>query len=557
MELPARLPKGFGLGDHVVDGWLRDGGMAAIYRAHRSADGRRVAVKLQLPSTLRDPSLGERFEREAELLWRVRGRPHVVELLDVGVLDDGRRYLVMEWVDGEDLEELLDFLRNEDRLLPVVRACRIARDVARGLAALHGLGVVHLDLKPANVMIGRREDDGDHVVLVDFGIAADLCAQRTEREEAGALLGTSAYMSPQRARGEAPHRSCDVYALGVMLFEAVSGGCVPPDGWSPETLPRVDALRRGVPPALAELVHACMRVDASLRPASATVVAWVLDAIIGALEATAGEAAVDAGPRAEEAERTLVMPVIDEQAERTFVLPIVDELAEATAPPVEQTAMPEPTAELEWLEQDAPSWLRWVVAAGVVAVLGGAATWVMDRTMGPDAATVTLATEPTPPPAPIEPSLQPITVEPEPAIQPEPTIQPEPEPTIQPEPAAQPEPAVEPPSPPSLASPAKTARRPRKASPSARACDEARARADAAKRARAWRAVLQATAQHRCWATAALRVARARLRVAAHAELGELEQCVKEGADHHDREIAARTRLCRKKLGGYGTSAPA
>jgi len=293
MMLPARLPRGFMLGEHMVDGWLRDSGMAAIYRAHRLCDGRRVAVKLQLPSMAHDPSLGERFEREAEVLWRVRGSAHVVELLDVGVLDDGRRYLVLEWVDGEDLEELLDFLRDEDRQLPVIRACKIARDVARGLAALHEHGVVHLDLKPANVMIGRREDDSDHVVLVDFGIAADLreLAVLDDDPLGEALMGTSGYMSPQRARGRAPSPACDVYALGVLLFEALSGGCVPPDGWSPDTLPRVDALRHGVPRTLSELVCTCMSVEAGHRPASAKAVAATLEAIIGALEAGSSKSA--------------------------------------------------------------------------------------------------------------------------------------------------------------------------------------------------------------------------------------------------------------------------
>ncbi len=287
MVLPARLPRGFVLGDYVVDGWFRDGSMAAIYRAHRITDGRCAAVKLQLPSTVHDPVVGERFEREAEVLWRVRGSAYVAELLDLGMLDDGRRYLVTKWLDGEDLEELLDALHDQDHRLTVVRACRIACDVALGLAALHEHGVVHLDLEPAHVVVRWVEDGVDEVTLVDFGHAVDLTGALADVAQDEAQGGIPAYLAPERARGGEPSASCDIYALGVMLFEMISGACLPSDGWSPETLPRLDALRHGVSPALAELVRACMSREVEQRPASARMVALVLDAVIDALEAGA------------------------------------------------------------------------------------------------------------------------------------------------------------------------------------------------------------------------------------------------------------------------------
>lgn len=673
LMLPARLPRGFALGEHVVDGWLRDGGMAAIYRAHRVRDGRRVAVKLQLPSTVRDPSLGERFEREAEVLWRVRGSAHVIGLLDVGMLDDGRRYLVLEWVEGEDLEELLDFLRDQDQQLPVVRACRIARDVARGLAALHEHGVVHLDLKPANVMIGRDADGGDDVVLVDFGIAADLREPRVLRGEVPneALLGTAGYASPQRVRGGAPGPSCDVYALGVLLFEALSGGCVPPDGWSPHTLPRVDAVRHGVPPALAELVCLCMRPEVGMRPASATVVADVLDAIVGALEASARGGSASAGvtrggteiapvprrstvhrtangtastarrPRAGDTALDMVaglfavddsppalppdlahgpwagldaaetassragngpdvraeLGAVEASAEETQPgLPIEDleptyellpqprpeELEDDDEPtyelePVTPPQPPEleaagaewphaasdgargdaPAPQLEWLEREPRWWLPWSIAAGLLAVTSAVVVWLAVSGTGEETTVVSHASAATPAEAPQPPQRpvdEPIAApEPVPALAVDEPLPPVPPPSESPAVAVErPEPVVasRPSRPSSTPEASARAPRPEAVAASEAACAQTRSEADDAKRSRAWDAVLQATAQRRCWGSAELRVARARLRVTAYAELGELERCVTEGARSRDREIAARTALCRKKLGG-------
>lgn len=637
LVLPARLPRDFALGDHVVDGWLRDGGMAAIYRAHRVRDGRRVAVKVQLPSTLRDPSLGERFEREAEVLWRVRGSAHVIGLLDVGMLDDGRRYLVMEWVDGEDLEELLDFLRDQDQQLSVARACRIGRDVARGLAALHEHGVVHLDLKPSNVMIGRDANGEDEVVLVDFGIAADLHEHGAGRDEAPdeALLGTAGYTSPQRARGEAAGPSCDVYSLGVLLFEALSGSCVPPDGWSPQTLPRVDALRHGVPPALAELVCRCMRPEASLRPASARVAAEVLDAIVGALEASgrggragaraatvarpggtavtpvtrrstvhravtrgtqvrlvtagdtevdmvAGLVAIDDSPPALPDEIARTMPAelaatesvssaadtvpglpIEEDIEPTYeLLPQQQQLEDLDddheptyeLEPVKQAWPPAhaPAPQLEWLEREPRWWMPWLIAAAVLAVTGVTTAWIAAPDPDDETVDVTMtarAEAPAEAPSPVPSTLD----EPAPAVQPTAPPDEADEPSDEPDAAVErAEPVVAPkPSPRSPATNAsERAHRAELVAAREAACAEARGEADDAKRSRAWDAVLQATAKRRCWSSAELRVARARLRVTAYAELGELERCVEEGARSRDREIAARAALCRKKLGG-------
>ncbi|MCA9706387.1 MAG: serine/threonine protein kinase, partial [Myxococcales bacterium] len=287
--LPARLPRGFELGDYVVDGWVRDGGMAAIYRAVRAVDGTRVALKLQLPSTAHRPEICARFDREAEAMRRIAGGPNVIELLDADVLEDGRRYFVMEWVAGEDLDELLDFRRNQDQRLSIEQACRIGRAIASGLATVHEHQLVHRDLKPANVMIGEMKDGAEVVKLVDFGIVADLRpgAEGAEAPVDEEIMGTSAYMAPEQVAGEPPEPRIDLFALGVVLYEVLTGSCVPPDGWSPETLPGIETLRRGVPAELVELVRSCMSRDPAQRPDSAAVVAGALAEI--SLRVMAGE----------------------------------------------------------------------------------------------------------------------------------------------------------------------------------------------------------------------------------------------------------------------------
>lgn len=295
--LPARLPKGFAVGDYTVHGWVRDGGMAAIYRAERSADRTRVALKLQLPSTVHLPEICARFDREAEAMRRVSGAPNVVELYDADTLEDGRRYFVMEWIEGEDLDELLDFRRDQDQRLSIAQVCRIGRDIAAGLATMHEQQLVHRDLKPANVMLGLVDDDIESIKLVDFGIVADLRAEGGGAEVGAgeeAIMGTSAYMAPEQVAGVSPDPKIDLFALGVVLYEALTGNCVPPDGWTPETLPEVESLRRGVPEDLAELVRACMSSAPERRPASAGEVVEAFGEILQALELG------DAGPISEE-----------------------------------------------------------------------------------------------------------------------------------------------------------------------------------------------------------------------------------------------------------------
>jgi len=567
--LPFRLPKGFAIGEYVVDGWLRDGGMATIYRARRRCDDRRVALKLQLSSTAHDPMICARFDREGEVMRRAENNPHVVELYDAGVLPDGRRYFVMEWIEGENLEDLLDFLRNQDQRLPIVRACRIGLDVARGLTELHEHGVLHLDLKPANVMVAHGVDDRDEIKLVDFGVAADL--HETEPEpHAGLVMGTSGYMAPEQLHGEPPNPSFDVYALGVLMFESLAGTSVPPDGWTPETLPRVDTRRRGVPKPLAELVHDCMDFDPTRRPASPREVATALARIILGLETSAsanvgpvrsgktkivGCSNVVAGGAVrtggtEVALRSEVMPQAPARTGGTEVVPRqeADEVAqEPRAVGLVESSQSSGSIE-PWEAEDSPksrAWVRWAVLGAVAAAI--VATWIgWDRGNGAgDDAAAAAAAEPRDGTAlATVRSTQMgresgaeggVLASDEGGRRAAAAVASARDASST---TAREESTI-----------AKMPAEPRSSAAEADACRKARASAEDAKRDRAWAKVLRMTEQRGCWTGTMHRRDRKRLRVQAYAELGEFHRCVREAGDSTDGEITSRVGYCMNGLG--------
>ncbi len=190
---------------------LGQGGMATIFRSVDTQLGRDVAVKLLRPEYLRDPDFSSRFRQEAQNAASLN-HPNVVSVFDYGE-DPSGPYIVMEFVDGEDLATIL----RRNGSLPPSQAARIAGAVARALAAAHARGIVHRDVKPGNVLIGR---DG-RVKVVDFGIARAVAeAQMTLP---GTTLGSVHYFSPEQARGETATNESDIYALGIVLYEMLTG----------------------------------------------------------------------------------------------------------------------------------------------------------------------------------------------------------------------------------------------------------------------------------------------------------------------------------------------
>src|SRR5256712_2998638 len=207
-------------GNYEVMGALGEGGMATVYRGRRVSDGRPVAIKVLREQYAHDRGFVARFEREAQAVARL-SHPHMVQVLDSG-RDGDVHFIVMEYVEGEDLKTLL----RREHILPEKRAREIGAQVCEVLAYAHAQGIVHRDIKPQNILLTV---DGE-VKVTDFGIARALASAAIT--ETGTVLGSVQYLSPEQARGTTVGRSADLYALGVVLYEMVTGQ-LPFDGESP------------------------------------------------------------------------------------------------------------------------------------------------------------------------------------------------------------------------------------------------------------------------------------------------------------------------------------
>jgi len=197
------------------------GGVGEVYEADDLRTGRKVAVKTMLPWAQRSPEVVRRFEREARA-GNALDHPNIVDVSDMGNLDDGSLFLVMELVRGVDVADLLE----HGQLAPR-RALAIARQTLTGLAYAHGRGFVHRDLKPANLMIVRAGDD-EVVKILDLGLVK-LIGEAAEElggdklTATGAIFGTPVYMSPEQALGRPLDARTDLYTMGVILFEMLTG----------------------------------------------------------------------------------------------------------------------------------------------------------------------------------------------------------------------------------------------------------------------------------------------------------------------------------------------
>src|SRR5437016_774097 len=240
------------------------GGMATIYRARDLRMDRTVAVKVLREVYSTDPKFVRRFQVEAKAASALQ-HPNIVQVYDYGQTD-GNYYIVMELVDGTDLRRYL----HSRRVLDVDRAVIIAHDVALGLSAAHRRGIVHRDVKPQNVLVGR----GGSIKLTDFGIASvykDINAERLTTT--GMTLGTVQYYAPERAQGEIVSPAADVYALGIVMYEMLTGH--PPfDGDSPvavamqhiQDVPTPPShVNTNISPALEEIILRCLEKVPEMR----------------------------------------------------------------------------------------------------------------------------------------------------------------------------------------------------------------------------------------------------------------------------------------------------
>ena len=272
-----------------VERKLGRGGMGTVYLAEHLTVGRKVALKVLTHEWSRHEVVARRFREEARAA-SAAGHPNIVEVFDAGTLDDGRLYLVMEYLTGRSLyDELV-----EVGPMSVERVCRIIREVARAVEAAHEVGIIHRDLKPDNVMLVRRGDE-EVVKVLDFGISASAVRSAEEQRltQPGHCLGTPEYMAPEQARGHDPAPTFDVYALGVLMYEALCGQAPFESDNMVEVLTRkaTEAAppllhhRPDAPPALAKLVHRCIEIDPLRRPQTMSAVLQALAPIADALTA--------------------------------------------------------------------------------------------------------------------------------------------------------------------------------------------------------------------------------------------------------------------------------
>ena len=195
------------------------GGMGRVYRAEQDALGRTVAVKVIHPHLLDDERTVARFYREARAASRLN-HPNSVSVIDFGRTDDGVLYLVMEYLEGRDLADVLA----HESMVPLPRVCRIVEQVLEALAEAHALGVVHRDLKPENILLIPLRSGTDFVKVVDFGLATMTDHEPSKRiSVAGSMCGTAEYMSPEQIRGAPVDARADLYSLGILLFELLTG----------------------------------------------------------------------------------------------------------------------------------------------------------------------------------------------------------------------------------------------------------------------------------------------------------------------------------------------
>lgn len=268
--------------DTILNGRYRlvaqqgSGGMAVIYRAIDQALGRTVAIKILRPSLTQDQAFVARFRNEARSVANL-AHPNIVTVHDVG--NDGQTYyIVMEFIEGQDLKKII----KTDGALPPDRALNIAIQICAGIGFAHRAGLVHADVKPQNILVTKD----DVVKVTDFGIAQALSGADSG-EKQSVVWGSPHYFAPEQARGEKPTPASDVYSIGIVMFELLTGR-LPYTGANQQELalahirervPNVTEFNPNIPPAIANIVYKTM----SKEPAARYRMADQLGTILGSL----------------------------------------------------------------------------------------------------------------------------------------------------------------------------------------------------------------------------------------------------------------------------------
>jgi eukaryotic-like serine/threonine-protein kinase len=269
----AGLHAGDTLDHYRVDNLVARSGMASIFKATDLRNGQSVALKIPHPEMEADVVLFDRFQREQDI-GRKLDHPFVMKVF----FDDDRSqvYMVMEWVEGRLLRQIL----REQGKLPVKRAVELTINIAKALDYIHTHGVVHRDLKPENIMVNDR----DEIKLIDFGIAGNEGSRRLTFAKLSQLMGTPDYISPEQVKGKRGDGRSDIYALGVMLYEMLTGK-VPFEGPNAFAIMNDRLLNHPIPPReldpaispqLQEIIYRALERDPKNRYATAHEMAWDL-----------------------------------------------------------------------------------------------------------------------------------------------------------------------------------------------------------------------------------------------------------------------------------------
>lgn len=432
MATPSWIGKRLG-GRYLVEELLGRGGMSSVYKGTDPNLRRTVAIKVIHPHLSEDPQFVSRFEEEAAAVAQLK-HPNIIQVFDFDN-DEDTYYMVLEYIPGDTLQDYLEQIVVNGETIDSGRAREITAKVCDALEYAHQRGMIHRDIKPANIMI----TDANQVVLMDFGVAKMIGGK--QHTATGAVVGTALYVSPEQVRGKDPDRRVDLYALGVTLFEMLSGK--PPfEADSAMTtmmmhvndpIPDIRELNSDVPDDLVAVIEKALQKDRDDRYSSAGDMAKALRAakLEAPAKAAVGQTTVE--PVVEEPEpvdprgTVIEEPVMPESAPAT-----VSDKAKApppTEPPEPQPAGPEPTP--------AAGGRRGVLAGGAAAliivgclVLGGGG-YLLYRQFGGGLAA---AVEPTPTTAPSETSAPPTATATEapPTNTPEPTFTPSPSPPPEP-----------------------------------------------------------------------------------------------------------------------------
>ncbi len=266
-------------GRYRISGTLGEGGMGEVFKGVHIDLGRDVAIKRLKSDAALDQSIVRRFFNEARAVNAIR-HENIVEVTDLFTDDQGRAHMVMEYLEGCTLGDLI----KAHAPLPPSRVAHIGAQIAHALAAAHEKGIIHRDVKPANVFLIRRRSTDDYVKLLDFGIAhLHPDCGGLEATESGQIVGTPVYMPPEQAKGDAVTASADIYSLGIMLYEMLSGDFPFPKSSAIQMMmahigdpPRpLDV--PGLPAGFKQLIERCLEKEVSDRPPSANSIATDLE----------------------------------------------------------------------------------------------------------------------------------------------------------------------------------------------------------------------------------------------------------------------------------------